>query len=113
LTSFGKEPIERAVETIQERVLGETMAFSMIFGPSGRLGILVVLGVIYTQVTSFIAADQSLGMTFFRTVIVAVILGLYAASWPINRDQVRRDRLLMILEFSRKRLETPSTAAVV
>jgi len=112
LTSFGKEPIERAIETIQERALGEAMATSMVFGASGKIGLLVVLGVIYTQVTSFIAADQSFGMTFVRTTLVAVIAGVYAASWPVLRDQVKRDRMLMILEFSRKRLENVAAAPV-
>lgn len=112
LTSFGREPIERSIETIRERALGETMAFSMVFGQSGQLGLLVVLGAIYTQATSFVAADQSAGMTLVRTSIVAAIAGLYAASWSVNRDQIRRDRLLMILEFSRKRLDNTAAFSV-
>jgi len=105
ITTFDRNIVIRSIETLKERALGEEAAFGMIFGPAGKLGLLAILGVVYTQVSGLTTTHLSTSGVLIRVFIGAIIASMYAMSWPITLQQTRRNRLRTILEFGLERID--------
>jgi len=105
IATFDRDLVIRSIETLNERSLGEDVGFSMLFGAAGKLGLLVVLGVAYTQVTALTSVDMTRFGVLIRVLFGVIIIVMYVLSWPITLQTTRRDRLKMMLEFGLARIE--------
>jgi len=111
ISTFDRNLVVRSIETLKERALGEDAAFSMIFGPAGKLGLLAILGIAYTQASGLTATHLTMSGVLIRVLIGIVIAAMYALSWPTTLQQVRRDRLKTLLEFGLEQIDEKAKAS--
>lgn len=105
IATFERTCIVRSLQTVKERSIFEDLAYNLFFGPAAKVGLLAVIGIVYTQVDAQLSHDLSIHGIVVRLCIAATIGVMYAISWSVTLQHARRDRLKLMLEFGLEQVD--------
>jgi hypothetical protein len=84
IASHGRQAIQRSIDTIRERTIGEDLAYNVTFGAAGRVGIIAIIGLALTNPSLFSFIPISNMESAVKATAIILMVATYFLSLGVN-----------------------------